>query len=91
MAVKQPAGEARVEDESRITLPSEIVRALGWEPGDTLLLHRVGGTILLMREPVSWADTFSGRMGHVWGDHQDTLRYLDEERASWEQSENHER
>ena len=87
MAIRQPAGEARVDDENRITLPAEMVRALGWEPGDMLLLHRVGGTILLTREPVSWADAFSGRMGDVWGDHEDTLRYLDEERASWERPE----
>lgn len=36
--------------------------------------------------PVSntpWADRFSGKMGDVWGDHEDNMRYLDEERASW--------
>jgi hypothetical protein len=30
-----------------------------------------------------WVDRFSGKMGDVWGDHEDNMRYLDEERASW--------
>lgn len=40
--------------------------------------------LLLVRRPKSWAVYFSGKMGDVFGDHQDTLRYLAEERRSWE-------
>lgn len=31
-----------------------------------------------------WIAAFSGQMGDVFGDHDDTLRYLDEERRGWE-------
>jgi len=40
-------------------------------------------TLVLTRRPESWTDRFSGKMGDVWGDHEDNMRYLDEERASW--------
>ena len=39
--------------------------------------------LVLMRPPASWTDFYSGKMGDVWGDHEDIMRYLDEERASW--------
>ena len=40
--------------------------------------------LLLVRRPKDWVEAFSGKMGDVFGDHEDTLRYLDEERRSWE-------
>jgi len=39
----------------------------------------------LMRWPDSWADVFSGKMGHVFGTHADTMRFLEEERRDWEE------
>jgi hypothetical protein len=31
-----------------------------------------------------WVAAFAGKLGNVFGDHQDTLRYLDDLRRDWE-------
>ena len=78
-------GETTITGKNQISLPAEGVRELGWERGDRLIVKIVGKDMLvLMRRPKNWADFFSGKMGDVFGDHEDTLRYLDEERRSWE-------
>ncbi len=87
VAVAKRTERARVEDDGRIVLPADILRQLGWKPGDGLTVRQVDGTVTLVREPVDWDAKFAGKMGHVWGDHEDVLRYLDEERASWERAE----
>ena len=52
--------------------------------GDKLIVNVLGNdTLVLTRRPERWTDRFSGKMGDVWGDHEDNMRYLDEERASW--------
>jgi len=62
-----------------------MLRQLGWERVDQLLVQIVGDDmLLLMRRPRDWVKAFSGKMGDVFGDHEDTLRYLDEERRAWE-------
>jgi hypothetical protein len=35
--------------------------------------------------PETWTEAFSGKLGHVFGDHDDTLAFLDGERASWDE------
>lgn len=86
----KPVGETTITGKNQITLPAEGMRELGWGRGDQLLVQIFGeDTLLLMRRPKSWTQAFSGRLGHVFGDHEDNLRYLDEERRSWEREERH--
>jgi AbrB family looped-hinge helix DNA binding protein len=76
--------ETTITSKNQVSLPVKSLRQLGWQRGDRLVVSVLGDdTLVLTRRPASWADRFSGKMGHVWGDHEDTLRYLDEERASW--------
>jgi AbrB family looped-hinge helix DNA binding protein len=77
-------GETTITSRNQIILPAEGVRALGWERGDRLIVNVVGNQMLLLRRPTDWVEAFSGKMGDVFGDHEDTLRYLDEERRTWE-------
>jgi len=79
-------GETTITGKNQISLPAEALRQLGWEKGDHVLVQNFGDdTLVLMRKPASWADAFSGKMGHVFGDHEDTMRYLDELRQEWEE------
>jgi bifunctional DNA-binding transcriptional regulator/antitoxin component of YhaV-PrlF toxin-antitoxin module len=77
--------EATITGETELSLPAETLRELGWEPGDILRVSVVGhDALVLTRRSKIWRERFEGgQMGNVWGDHEDTLRYLDEERASW--------
>ena len=85
MQTLKPVGETTITSKNQISLPTQGLRALGWERGDHLVVQIFGGEmILLMRRPENWVAAFSGKMGDVFGDHEDTLRYLDAERASWE-------
>lgn len=78
-------GEATISCRNQISLPSTDTRALGWERGDHLLVEVVGRDMLrLVQRPKNWIATFSGQMGDVFGDDEDTLRYLDAERRSRE-------
>jgi bifunctional DNA-binding transcriptional regulator/antitoxin component of YhaV-PrlF toxin-antitoxin module len=84
----KPVGETTITGKNQISLPAQGLRELGWSRGDHLLVQIVGDDmLLLMRRPTDWVAAFSGRMGDVFGDHEDTLRYLDEERQSWEKAE----
>ncbi len=84
MSIARPLGEGRIEEGGQISVPADSLRELGWELGNQVLVHRVGETIVLMRRPTDWTEAFSSKMGDVWGDHEDTRHYLDEERASWD-------
>jgi AbrB family looped-hinge helix DNA binding protein len=76
--------EITITDENQVSLPAAILKELGWQQGDRLLVRVVGNdTLVITKPPASWADKFSGKMGDVWGDHEDTMRYLAEERATW--------
>lgn len=76
--------EITITSKNRVSLPAESLRELGWQPGDTLMVTVMGNAMLVLSRPVeSWTDFYSGKMGDVWGDHEDNMRYLDEERASW--------
>ena len=76
--------EITITDENQVNLPDASLEELGWRPGDRLLVRVLGNdTLVLTKPPKSWADKFSGNMGDVWGDHEDNMRYLNEERATW--------
>lgn len=81
----RPVGETTITGKNQISLPAQGLRELGWARGDHLIVQIVGKDMLvLMRQPEDWVAAFSGQMGDVFGDHDDTLRYLDDERRSWE-------
>jgi AbrB family looped-hinge helix DNA binding protein len=77
-------GETTITGKNQVSLPAQAIRELGWERGDQLIIEVVGkDMLLLVRRPKDWTAAFSGKMGDVFGDHTDTLRYLDEERRDW--------
>src|SRR5687767_14239194 len=81
MQVAKRIGETTVTGKNQISLPAQGMRELGWERGDRLIVQILGeNMVVLTRRPKNWADEFSGKMSDVWGDHEDTLRYLEEER-----------
>ena len=76
--------EITITSKNQVSLPAASLKELGWQRGDKLVVNVLGNdTLVLTKRPKSWTDFYSGKMGDVWGDHEDTLRYLDEERASW--------
>jgi AbrB family looped-hinge helix DNA binding protein len=76
--------ETTITSKNQVSLPAKSLRELGWQRGDKLLVTVLGNeTLVLTRRPESWTERFAGKMGDVWGDHEDNMRYLDEERASW--------
>jgi hypothetical protein len=78
-------GETTITGRNQVNLPAQGMRALGWERGDHLIAQVVGrDMLLLVRRPKDWVAAYSGQMGDVFGDHHDTLRYLDDERKGWE-------
>ena len=73
-----------VSSKNQITLPAEIVRAMGIQPGEKLVLDLVDGRIVAVREPASWADYMLGAGRNVYGTTNAAVhRYVAEERATW--------
>lgn len=89
----EKVGEVKITGKRQITLPAEAVRSLGWEKGDTLIVEIVEDPIIhdreirLWRKPESYAQYFAGKLGHIYGTHEENLAYLDEERRSWDEDE----
>jgi len=81
-------GETTLTGKNQVSLPVQGLRELGWEKGDSLLVEVLNHDVmLLMRRPKSWTETFAGQLGYVFGTHDDTLRWIDDERRSWDQEE----
>lgn len=87
MTVPKRVGETTITGKNQISLPVDGLRELGWERGDRLMVKIYDEhSLLLTRRPRTareWVEMFSGKMGDVFGDHEDTLRYLDELREGW--------
>jgi bifunctional DNA-binding transcriptional regulator/antitoxin component of YhaV-PrlF toxin-antitoxin module len=83
--VPRLVGETTITGKNQISLPAQGLRELGWERGDRLLVEVLDEDVMvLIRRPERWSEAFAGRLGHVFGSHEDTLRYLEGERRSWE-------
>lgn len=86
--IPKRVGEITITGKNRISLPAEAMRELGWERGDRLMVTITDeNTIRLMRRPRTaedWVEMFSGKMDDVFGDHEDTSRFLDELRNEWD-------
>ena len=90
VTLPETVGETTITGKNQISLPAQGVRRLGWAKGDRVLVQVQGDRMILWRRPENWADYFAGKMGHVFGDHEDTLRYLDEVRyGCQERAEEH--
>jgi bifunctional DNA-binding transcriptional regulator/antitoxin component of YhaV-PrlF toxin-antitoxin module len=88
VAIPKSVGETTITGKNQVSLPVEGVRQLGWERGDRLSVKIVDeNTLLLTRRPRTaeeWVEMYAGKLGHVFGDHEDNMRYLDELQAEWE-------
>lgn len=79
-------GETTITGKNQISLPAKALRELGWERGDRLIVEAMGdNTIVLTRRPNNWVKAFAGKLDHVFGTPEDALRYLEEERRSWDE------
>jgi AbrB family looped-hinge helix DNA binding protein len=78
-------GETTITGKNQISLPAEALRQLQWARGDRLVVETFGDDfILLMRRPENWTEAFAGRLTDVFGTHEETLRWLADERRTWE-------
>jgi len=78
-------GETIITGKNQVSLPAQGVRSLGWERGDRLVVQLLGDDVMILRRrPAKWAEAYAGKLGHVFGTHEENLRFLEEERASWE-------
>lgn len=81
-------GETTLTGKNQVSLPAQGVRELGWERGDSLLVETIGGEMMiLLRRPTNWTEFFAGRLSHVFGDHEENLAWLVDERRSWSEGE----
>jgi AbrB family looped-hinge helix DNA binding protein len=79
------AGETTITGKNQVSLPAQAVRTLGWTRGDRLVVEVLGeNMVVLMKRPQSWTDELAGKLTGVFGTHEQTLRYLEQERLSWE-------
>ena len=76
-----------VSGKNQITLPVNLTRQLGIQPGDKLTIEIIGGEIVIIPQPDSWVQYFKGSMKGTYGQSREQAdRLIAEERASWETS-----
>ncbi len=80
-------GQTTITGKNQISLPASGLRRLGWGRGDRLLVQVLNEDILvIIRQPDSWTEEFSGQLGHVFGSHEENLSGLDSERREWDEA-----
>lgn len=73
--------EATLSSKYQVTLPMEIVRALGLKGGDKLIVHLSGDHVVIMPKPGNWAEYWMGRLKGVYGNTKEEVdQYLYEVR-----------
>ncbi|HVA23660.1 MAG TPA: AbrB/MazE/SpoVT family DNA-binding domain-containing protein [Chloroflexota bacterium] len=78
-------GEATLSGRGLVNLPAKAMRELGWKAGDKVIVEIVDENIIsLVRKPENFAEAFAGKLTDVFGDHEETLAYLEGERRSWD-------
>ena len=76
-----------VSGKNQITLPVNLTRQLGIQPGDKLTIEIIGGELVIIPQPDSWVQYFQGSMKGTYGQSREQAdRLIAEERASWETS-----
>ena len=69
----------------QVTLPVDMVRSLGLKAGDKLVAELVDGRVVLVPQPESWADYFSGSLKGTYGSTREEIdRYIAEVRYGWD-------
>ena len=69
----------------QITLPMEMVRTLALKPGDKLVVELIDDHVVLLPQPESWTDYFSGSLKGVYGTTVEEIdRYIAEVRYGWD-------
>jgi AbrB family looped-hinge helix DNA binding protein len=82
----ESVAEAKISPRGAVNLPAKVLRDVGWQYGDEVFIDVVDDDhILLSRKPENLAEALAGRLTHLFPGGEDTLRFLDEERASWEE------
>ena len=82
----EAAGQVKISARGAVNLPARVLRELGWQHGDELFVEVVDGDqIVLSRRPDDIVEYFAGCLTHLYPDPEDTRKFLDEERASWEE------
>ena len=82
----ESAGEVKISPRGAVNLPAKVLREIGWQHGDRLFVEVLDDErILLSRKPASLADALAGRLGHLFPSPEENRRFLDEERASWDE------
>lgn len=82
----QLAGEAKISARGAVNLPAQVLREVGWKHGDRVWIEIVrDDQIVLTKKPEDIVEFFAGCLTHLYPDPEDTRRFLDEERASWEE------
>ena len=72
----------------QITIPMEIVRAMGLKPGEKLIAESIDWRIVLMKESENTIEQLKGSMKGVYGSTLEEIdRYVAEERRSPERDE----
>ena len=80
-------GETTVTGKNQVSLPAAGLRRLHWKRGDHLLAEVIGDDLLvLMRRPENWTEALAGKLTNVFGTHEETIRWLEEERDAWNQA-----
>ena len=80
------AGQAKISPRGAVNIPARVLRELGWQHGDDLFLEIADNDhLVLSRRPENIVDELAGRLTHLFPSHEENLRFLDEERASWEE------
>jgi AbrB family looped-hinge helix DNA binding protein len=79
-------GETKISARGAVNLPARALREVGWKHGDQVVVEIVDEErIVLTKRPEDIVDALAGRLTHLFPSHEDTLRFLDEERASWDE------
>jgi len=86
MPAKTAMGQTTITGKNQISIPAKSLRRLGWERGDRLLVQVLDDqALVIIRRPKIWTEEFAGRLGHVFGTHDENLRWLNDERRSWDE------
>ncbi|MCX6044051.1 MAG: AbrB/MazE/SpoVT family DNA-binding domain-containing protein [Chloroflexi bacterium] len=77
----------KVSNRYQIALPSVARQRLNIQAGDRLLVDVQDGVLILIPQPENYVKAMAGLHKEVWAGI-DTTKYLQEERAAWDQSTN---
>lgn len=74
---------SRMSSKSQVTIPAELRRRAGIEPGDQIMVHEEDGRIIITKaEPLAWLEQMEEFRGSQWNGYAETLQ---RERDEWDQ------